>query len=230
MCMPCMGLTQSMLRMFIRIQFANDSPEGSVRKQPTQKRAQVLVDSLVEAAGQVVVRDGLDALTTVRVAERAGVSAGSLYQYFADKDDLIAAVSARVEKDMIAAVDRVAASALSLPPPAFARALLDAAFEAMEARNGLGRELLRNWYWLDTSAGFQHFEQRMLDVLRNYALAHLREGVDPSPARAFVVINSVLFTLLRYLSAPTPPVFGRDVLVDELALMATGLLVRRTKR
>lgn len=197
-----------------------------MRKQPRQKRARLLVDSLVEAAGDVVVADGLDGLTTVNVAERAGVGVGSLYQYFANKDDLIAALTDQVDADLIRAVDRVAADSLDAEPREFARALLDVAFEVFEARNGLTRELLRHWHRLDISRGLHRFEQRMLEVLRAYALAHVRDyRIDPSPARAFIVINSVVFTLLRYLGQPSAPLFDREELRDELAAMAARLLV-----
>ena len=91
-----------------------------MRKKPIQQRARVLVDSLIDAAGEVVARDGLEALTTVRVAARAGVSVGSLYQYFDNKNMLVAALMDRVNSDLIAAVDRVAPLNVGADPQAFA--------------------------------------------------------------------------------------------------------------
>lgn len=196
-----------------------------MRKKPLQQRARVLVDSLVDAAAELVARDGLDALTTVKVATRAGVSVGSLYQYFENKDALVAALMERVNQDLIDAVDAVAANALNADPQAFARALLVTAFEQFERHGGLARELLRHWHRLDIARGLHRFESRMLDLLRAYALAHLRDQpIDPSPARAFILINSIVFTLLRHLSQPSTPLFGRDALIDELAAMAARLL------
>lgn len=196
-----------------------------MRKKPIQQRARVLVDSLIDAAGDIVARDGLEALTTVRVAARAGVSVGSLYQYFDNKNTLVAALMDRVNSDLIAAVDRVAAQNVGADPQRFARALLTAAFDVFEARQGLARELMRHWHRLDIARGLHRFESRMLDLLRAYALAQLREhAVDPSPARAFILINSIVFTLLRYLSLPSPAMFQREELIDELAAMAARLI------
>jgi AcrR family transcriptional regulator len=196
-----------------------------MRKKPLQERARVLVDSLIDAAAELVARDGLDALTTVKVAARAGVSVGSLYQYFENKEALVAALMDRVNADLIAAVDRVALEALGADPRSFARALLVAAFEQFERNGGLSRELLRHWTRLDIARGLHRFEQRMFDLLRGYALAHLRDlPIDPSPARAFILVNSIVFTLLRYISQPTLPLFTRDALIDELAAMAARLL------
>lgn len=59
------------------------------RKTPTQARASVTVESICEATIQVLLRDGSERLTTTRVAERAGVSVGTLYQYFPNKQSLL---------------------------------------------------------------------------------------------------------------------------------------------
>jgi AcrR family transcriptional regulator len=64
----------------------------SPRKTPRQARAQVTHDAIVEAATHIIARGGLAAFNTNAVAERAGVSIGSLYQYFANKDALMVAV------------------------------------------------------------------------------------------------------------------------------------------
>ncbi|RUW28234.1 TetR/AcrR family transcriptional regulator [Mesorhizobium sp. M4B.F.Ca.ET.215.01.1.1] len=61
----------------------------SSRKQPKQARATELVSAILEAAVQVLASEGAQRFTTTRVAERAGVSVGSLYQYFPNKAALL---------------------------------------------------------------------------------------------------------------------------------------------
>lgn len=65
----------------------NDRPISriSLRKQPKQARSAGLVDAVLEAAAQVLATEGAQRFTTARVAEKAGVSIGSLYQYFPNK-------------------------------------------------------------------------------------------------------------------------------------------------
>jgi AcrR family transcriptional regulator len=65
------------------------------RKKPQQRRSRVTIDSIFEAAIQVLLANGLDRITTIQIAERAGVSVGSLYQYFPNKNALLAAVVKR---------------------------------------------------------------------------------------------------------------------------------------
>jgi AcrR family transcriptional regulator len=62
------------------------------RKTPVQARAEVTVRAIFEAAIQVLLSHGADHLTTTRVADRAGVSVGTLYQYFPNKRSLLFAV------------------------------------------------------------------------------------------------------------------------------------------
>ncbi|MEL7937013.1 TetR family transcriptional regulator [Pseudomonas delhiensis] len=71
------------------------SPRISSRKQPRQARSTELVAAILDAAVQVLAKEGAQRFTTARVAERAGVSVGSLYQYFPNK----AAILFRLQSD-----------------------------------------------------------------------------------------------------------------------------------
>lgn len=71
------------------------SPDVSWRKEPKQARSNELVATILEAAIQVLEKEGAQRFTTIRVAEKAGVSIGSLYQYFPNK----AAILFRLQSD-----------------------------------------------------------------------------------------------------------------------------------
>jgi AcrR family transcriptional regulator len=71
------------------------SPRISTRKQPRQARSTTLVADILQAAAQVLAEEGAQRFTTARVAEKAGVSVGSLYQYFPNK----AAILFRLQTD-----------------------------------------------------------------------------------------------------------------------------------
>jgi AcrR family transcriptional regulator len=85
----------------------------SPRKKPAQSRAAATVHVILEAAAEILERQGLDGYTTNEIAERAGVSIGSLYQYFPNKD---AVTIALIEREMAGMVEEIVA-ALSLSPP-----------------------------------------------------------------------------------------------------------------
>jgi AcrR family transcriptional regulator len=65
------------------------------RRRPLQRRSRETVDAIVEASARVLARHGYAASTTNRIAERAGVSIGSLYEYFPNKDSVLAALLER---------------------------------------------------------------------------------------------------------------------------------------
>jgi AcrR family transcriptional regulator len=64
-------------------------PVVSARKAPRQRRSRQLVEDILEAAIRVLSREGASRFTTARVAETAGVSVGSLYQYFPNKEAIL---------------------------------------------------------------------------------------------------------------------------------------------
>jgi AcrR family transcriptional regulator len=65
------------------------------RRSPSQARSRATYDAILEAAAQILERNGLDALNTNDVADRAGVSIGTLYQYFPDKHAILIAAAKR---------------------------------------------------------------------------------------------------------------------------------------
>lgn len=97
----------------------------SARKQPLQARSAGLVATILEAAVQVLAQEGAARFTTARVAERAGVSIGSLYQYFPNK----AAILFRLQSDEWRQTTAMLRSILedrATPPPDRLRRLVHA--------------------------------------------------------------------------------------------------------
>ena len=80
----------------------------SRRRRPKQRRARQTVDAILDAVVRVLKREGVSAITTNRIAEIAGVSIGSVYQYFPDKQAIFVALHQR----HIEQIDRMVASKL----------------------------------------------------------------------------------------------------------------------
>ncbi len=98
------------------------------RRRPVQRRSTATVEAIVEAAAQVFERHGYAAGTTNRIADRAGVSIGTLYQYFPNKDAILVALIERHLDEGIAMLTPVFTDLLEHPPPVRAglERLLDA--------------------------------------------------------------------------------------------------------
>lgn len=191
-----------------------------MRKRPKQARSKRVVHDLIDATGKVIAERGLEQTTTNHIAETAGVSVGSLYQYFEDKDDLIEAVLVRLSSEIAAAVDTTLAELMDADVETVVRGLLTTAMAAMADREGLYLELARNWHRLHSLTVVNTLEEHMMEACRRYILRHHRDlrVADNLPATLFVVINSTLFTVMRYLSLPNPGI-SQGELIDTLSAM-----------
>lgn len=115
-----------------------DAPRLQPRKSPSQSRSQKTVDYILEAAAHILEAQGFEGYTTNAIAERAGVSIGSLYQYFPGRDAVTVALIEQVTAGLIADVE----AALTLPDARAAlRATIRAAVRHQLRRPGLAHSL-----------------------------------------------------------------------------------------
>lgn len=193
-----------------------------MRKQPRQARSRQRVDALIDATAEEIATRGLLETTTNHIAERAGVSIGSLYQYFEGKDDLVATLLRRLSEEIATAADATLAASMDADVRNVVRDLLNTALAAMDERPNLYLELTRNWHTPGALTVVESLETHLMDTCRRYLMHHHDElAVDNLPAVLFVVINGTLFTVMRYLSLPDPG-FDRRELVDTLSGMIAG--------
>jgi AcrR family transcriptional regulator len=104
-------------------------PLISARKQPQQSRSAQLVAAILEAASRVLVRDGAYHFTTARVAEAAGVSVGSLYQYFPNKQAILFRLQADEWQQTMGQLERILGD-LNTPAPERLRAAVRTFFRS----------------------------------------------------------------------------------------------------
>lgn len=76
------------------------------RRRARTRVGQEIVDAILDAAGLILAKDGYAGMTTNHLAQRAGVSIGSLYHYFPNKESVITALAERVERTAIAVLDK----------------------------------------------------------------------------------------------------------------------------
>jgi AcrR family transcriptional regulator len=101
------------------------SVRASTRREPKQQRSRQTVDAVLEAVPRVLRRHGAGAITTNRVAEAAGVSIGSLYQYFPEKQAIFVALHDRHVDGVRHAVERTMAECTSASLEEFTRELVE---------------------------------------------------------------------------------------------------------
>jgi AcrR family transcriptional regulator len=102
-------------------------PLISLRKEPRQRRSTRLVADILEAAARVLARDGAHRFTTARVAEAAGISVGSLYQYFPNKEAILFRLQAEEWQETMGQLQRILGDT-RMPPLERLRAAVRAFF------------------------------------------------------------------------------------------------------
>src|SRR5262245_3428218 len=143
-------------------------PRSSLLKIPRQARSEETVHAVLDAAIRVLVDEGTRAYNTNRVAEVAGISPGSLYQYFANGEMILAGI---VERGVLDAEELVP-GALSAPRDAPLDELVRAAATAvtvhLEPYSPLLAEILNAAPLLATNGITTVLETRLMDAIRGY--------------------------------------------------------------
>ena len=159
------------------------SAAENTRQLPRQARSRATVDAILEAAAQLLEVVGERGFNTNAVAERAGVSIGSLYRYFPNKRAVLAALARREMEANNAFTARALAGEVSglARDRAAIRAFLHAFEDRPNARRAAVTALLATSDPRDLAAGFVGAEQAVTDA----------DGQPLSPIRAFVLTRAV---------------------------------------
>jgi AcrR family transcriptional regulator len=199
-------------------------PATSPRKQPSQERSRATVDALLAATARVLQRDGYDRASTNKIALAAGVSIGSLYQYFPSKEAIVAALIEREVEAQFRVVETKLAEVLDAPLPVAVRALIEAILECHRLHPKLHKVLTEEVPRVGALKRVVEVEQKTQALLRaglELKRASLRIR-DPELA-AFVLVHAVegvLHGAIQY----APRLFDEVHLVDELSELVLGYL------
>jgi AcrR family transcriptional regulator len=113
------------------------------RKTPVQARSTITVDAIFEATIQVLLSHGADRLTTTRVAERAGVSVGTLYQYYPNKQSLLFAVLENHLERVFLALEQACEQSQGKPLAVMVQAVVERFVDAKMERTDISIALYR---------------------------------------------------------------------------------------
>jgi AcrR family transcriptional regulator len=167
-------------------------PRTTPRKKPRQQRSQDTVEYILDATARVLCTTGYDRASTNRVALAAGVSVGSLYQYFPSKEALVAALVERHVEQMTSLVTRKLAEVSDAPLADAVVTMIDAMFDAHAVDPRLHKVLIEQVPRIGKLERVVGVE-REVEALVAVFLAARRDDIRPSrlEATAFVLCNVV---------------------------------------
>ena len=194
------------------------------RKHPSQSRSRVSVDAIIEASAQVLAEGGYLAFNTNTVARRAGVSIGTLYQYFPNKESLLAAIQQR-HLDEIATVMRHVFSLMREQDLTTAlQTFIEADITAHAANPGLHLVLLEQVAKLGAKGNEGALYELLYSELSTLFEAH-REQITVTNLRfaSFIVVRMIEGTVHAAL-AHHPEAIKSGLLARELIRAVAGYL------
>jgi AcrR family transcriptional regulator len=196
------------------------------RKSPIQARASVTIGVLHTAAIQVLTQEGLAGCSTTRIAARAGVSVGSLYQYYPNRDALLASVLERHLEDVAVAVERACAGLYGQNVARIAASIVSA-FLAVKLGNP---DASRALYAIAEGRGGGRLaaagRARIIAAVAEL-LAAAPDGQFPDPTlTAGIAVHAMAGPVRAVLEGQTQPGFEAE-LEDQLTLLLTSYFAAR---
>lgn len=162
----------------------------SPRKRPAQLRSKETVEAILGATAHILAEVGYDALTTNAVAQRAGVSIGSLYQYFPSKDALVADLVDRHCDRMNAVFGSVFMRAIGLPHRALVKEVITAIMEPKLENPALARVLREQLPRVGRLRRLEESLEQITRVVAQYLEGHRAELRVACPERAaFIAVT-----------------------------------------
>lgn len=193
------------------------------RRVPSQRRSRERVERILDSAASLVIRDGVEAVTTQEIARGAGVPVASLYQYFGDKEDVLLALAGR---DM-AEMDEEVATALAelgtdgLTVELLVRTTMESFVRVYHRRRAFVEIYLRGRTNSVLNRFGREHNERIAVTLREYALDIGLAGPELTPARALLAVemgDRIFQLAFEHLDE------GDPLLVEEGIALVTGYL------
>lgn len=199
-------------------------PRNQRRRVPVQARAWLKYQAVLGAVPRVLKREGYAGTTTDKIAVEAEVPIGTLYQYFQDKDAIIASYLDQELERVMTSVDGAATPEPGVPLRSIIRTLVGAGVSFVLANREIIHAAVHEVPGFLSAAPIQRAEQRISDVAG--ALSSLMgqtNSGDPVRLVSYVLTNAVFGFFLRSV-VDLPPDISRDEISDQIVKLFTGYL------
>ncbi len=191
------------------------------RKAPSQARAKATVDAILEAAARVLVDDGFDAASTNRIAQVAGVSVGSLYQYFPSKEAIVADLIDRQADKMLGLLVQRLADHAGAPFGTMVRAVSRALMETIADDAPLNQVLLEQLPRVGRMPKLREWERRAAQVVQVALEGHRDEvrvqNLEVASLMLVHLVDGITITLATYHGDLLRTRAAADEMVDLIA-------------
>ncbi|MDQ0993568.1 TetR/AcrR family transcriptional regulator [Streptomyces sp. V3I7] len=187
------------------------------RRTPQQDRSRAMVDRILTAGREILLERGYERTSTSRIAKRAGISPGSLYQYFPDKEAILAQVLDRYVEQVHRRITDAFMANLTAADPV--RRTIASLLDALEVEAPLLRVVYEQ---LPRTINRQRadFVRRVEDLVATALLFQDTPTTRPTAPIAWILVRTIEAVTVGYVLDPSP--ISRDTVIDELTRLVTG--------
>jgi AcrR family transcriptional regulator len=197
------------------------------RRRPRQARSRATVQRIVDAGARVLEDAGYHGASTNRIAVEAGVSPGSLYQYFTDKDEIVAAIIERLIEDFAEGIAPALHHAVTIDDPATrVRTVIEAVLGVLESQAVLLRALVDRVPAADQAEALRPVRARITDFI-HHTLATQRDQLrhDDLDRTAWTILELTQHLPVRYV-LDRPPI-PQEAFIEDLTQIVLDLAYGR---
>ncbi|MFD2176412.1 TetR/AcrR family transcriptional regulator [Veronia pacifica] len=191
-------------------------PATSLIKIPRQPRSIAMVHCILNAGIEIIRDNGLQSMTTNKVADRAGVGIGSLYQYFSNKESILAGIIERSLLEVEQILQKFLAMNIDIDADTLLRSGLVVMLRYYDSYPNVIKPILREAPLLAQGSAAVLIERLLTDFLQAYLLHNShRYRIRRGYAGMYVTVNAMIYIFMKWTVDPSP-MLTEEKLVDAM--------------
>lgn len=198
------------------------------RKSPQQDRSRVTVDAILTATAHILTQEGYDTASTNRIAERAGVSIGSLYQYFPNKEALVAALAERHANEMVEIIESKLKDLFEAPLEVMFSEIVKACIAAHAVNPTLHKVLEEQVPRVGDLRQIERAEGQINELLRAYLQKHQNQIQPQNLDLSVFILGCAVESLTHSAVIEQPHLLQNAQLEQEITNLLLSYLIGKT--
>lgn len=194
------------------------------KKEPAQKRSKIIVDSILEAASRILNGENKESFTTNKIAQVAGVSIGSLYQYFSNKENILEDILLEKVKENINLVLAKHNESKSMGLDEFIKLIVNEQFDSWHKRSELSKKLIMSAPKVLDPSFIMKNDEKLIDFFVSIIQENNIQGVREENLELALKlsINAIRIGIFNYFMDTEK--YDSQVVSEELSLMVSKYL------
>jgi AcrR family transcriptional regulator len=197
-------------------------------KSAQQDRSKIIVEAILTATTQILTQEGYDTASTNRIAERAGVSIGSLYQYFPNKEALVAALVERHANEMVEMVESKLTDLFDAPIAVMLSEIVKACIAAHAVNPILHKVLEEQVPRVGKLNQIGSAEERITELLRAYLQKHQNQIQPQNLDLTVFILGCTVESLTHTAVIEQPHLLQDEQLEREITNLLLSYLIGKT--